>query len=197
MVAESLKKWNTPALRKYVSDHNKVIRFHIGKEIKEARVEYSKFLKVKRRELKAAQEINIKGMKKNQIIEAILKEPVLMKRIKDDLDNKRAPAGFHYMEGGVIMKGDKHGGAKKEEGGGAKERKKIQLTTFYDDEPKPKSNLKTVTKEDIKELGKGKKKTRRIKVEEDNTEEKPKPKKPLTVTRADGSVSVLKKRVSA
>ncbi len=96
------------------------------------------------------------------------------------------------MEGGVIMKGEKHPGPKKEEGG-AKERKKIKLTTFYEDEPKPKSNLKTVTKEDIKELGKGKKKTRRIKVEEDDEEEKPKG--PLTVTRADGSVSVLKKRV--
>ncbi len=68
MVAEFLKKWNTPALRKYVSDHNKVIRFHIGKEIKEARVEYSKFLKVKRRELKAAQEINIKGKKNLKLL---------------------------------------------------------------------------------------------------------------------------------
>ena len=232
MVAEFIKKWNTPALRKYVSDHNKVIRFHIGKEIKEARVAYSKFLKVKRRDLKAAQEINIKGMKKNQIIEAILKEPVLMKRIKDDIDNKRAPTGFHYMEGGVIMKGDKHGGEKKEEGGGAAEKKKIKLVTFYDDEPK-KSNLKTVTKEDIKELGKGKKKRRIVvkeskslpevpkpkgKTKDPNAPEPPKrkvkkpkilpetpkpkekkkkelPKTPLTVTRADGSVSVLKKRV--
>ena len=227
MVAESLKKWNTPALRKYVSDHNKVIRFHIGKEIKEARVAYSKFLKVKRRDLKAAQEINIKGMKKNQIIEAILKEPVLVNRIKGDIDNKRAPAGFHYMKGGVIMKGDKHGGEKKEEGGGAKERKKIQLTTFYDDEPK-KSNLKTVTKEDpkiskiekqmkrsniigkVKALGQKqviKKKALAQKIENTAKELKKKqikaqapkkkelPKTPLTVTRADGSVSVLKKRV--
>ena len=174
MVAEFIKKWNTPALRKYVLDHNKIIRFHIGKEIKEARVAYSKFLKVKRRDLKAAQEIDIKGMKKNQIIEAILKEPVLMKRIKDDIDNKRAPAGFHYMEGGVIMKGDKHGGAKKEEGGAA-EKKKIKLVTFYDDEPK-KSNLKTVTKEDIKELGKGKKKRRIVVKDSKSLPEIPKPK---------------------
>ena len=176
MVAEFIKKWNTPALRKYVSDHNKVIRFHIGKEIRESRVAYSKFLKVKRRDLKAAQEIDIKGMKKNQIIEAILKEPVLVNRIKGDIDNKRAPAGFHYMEGGVIMKGDKHGVAKKEEGGGgAKEKKKIKLVTFYDDEPK-KSNLKTVTKEDIKELGKGKKKRRIVVKESKSLPEVPKPK---------------------
>ena len=40
MVAEILKKWGTPALRKYVSDHNKIIRSYIGKEIKEARVQY-------------------------------------------------------------------------------------------------------------------------------------------------------------
>ena len=231
MVAEFIKKWNTPALRKYVSDHNKVIRFHIGKEIKEARVAYSKFLNVKRRDLKAAQEINIKGMKKNQIIEAILKEPVLVNRIKGDIDNKRAPAGFHYMEGGVIMKGDKHGEAKKEEGGAA-EKKKIKLVTFYDDEPK-KSNLKTVTKEDIKELGKGKKKRRIVVKESKSLPEVPKPKgktinpnapqppkrkvkkpkilpetpkpkekkkkelpkTPLTVTRANGSVSVLKKKI--
>jgi len=104
MVRDILMKMKTPEIRKYITAHNKTIRQYIGLEIKEARVAYSKNLKIKRREMKQAQEINAKGKKKEELIDLIMKEPAIVKKIKYDNDNKTfdpAPTG-----GGAAEKKD-------------------------------------------------------------------------------------------
>ena len=147
-------KYHPSALRKYISEHNRRIRKDIGEEIKSERVKYSKFLKVKRADLKKEQTINTKGLKKEGLVNAILKSPVIMRAIKADKGrNKPFFEGFEFKENALQP-------IKKQ----ADKKKDIAK------QPPVKSNLKTVTKEDIKELGKGKKK-RRIKVEEED--EKP------------------------
>ena len=89
MVRDILKKMKPAELRKYISAHNKVVRANISKEIKEARVAYSQTLKVRRRELKAAREVNAKGKKKPELIELIMNEPLIVKQIKKDQEGKR------------------------------------------------------------------------------------------------------------
>ncbi len=88
MVRAILEKMKPAELRKYISAHNKVVRQYIGVEIKQARAAYSEKLKVKRRELKAAQTIDAKGKKKAELIELIMKEPTLVRKIKFDDENK-------------------------------------------------------------------------------------------------------------
>ena len=88
MVRAILEKMKPAELRKYISAHNKVVRQYIGVEIKQARAAYSEKLKVKRRELKAAQQIDAKGKKKAELIELIMKEPALVRKIKFDDENK-------------------------------------------------------------------------------------------------------------
>ena len=50
-------KYHPSALRKYISEHNRRIRQDIGVEIKSERVKYSKFLKVKRADLKKKKKV--------------------------------------------------------------------------------------------------------------------------------------------
>lgn len=88
MVRDILKKMKPAQLRKYIAAHNKVVRQYIGVEIKQARAAYSENLKIKRREMKAAQTIDAKGKKKEQLIELIMREPSLVRKIKFDDDNK-------------------------------------------------------------------------------------------------------------
>ena len=90
MVRDILKKMKPAQLRKYISAHNKVIRANISKEIKEARVAYSQTLKVKRRELKSAREVNAKGKKKDELIELIMNEPLIVKQVKKDQEEQPA-----------------------------------------------------------------------------------------------------------
>jgi hypothetical protein len=108
MVRDILKKLKPAELRKYISAHNKVIRQYIGVEIKQARVAYSEKLKVKRREMKAAQEINAKGKKKDELIELIMKEPTLVRKVKFDDENKKvdppAPAPKKQVKKPVAKK---------------------------------------------------------------------------------------------
>ncbi len=88
MVRAILQKMKPAELRKYISAHNKVVRQYIGVEIKQARAAYSEKLKVRRREMKAAQQIDSKGKKKAELIELIMKEPTLVKQIKLDKESK-------------------------------------------------------------------------------------------------------------
>jgi len=88
MVRDILKKMKPAQLRKYIAMHNKVVRQYIGVEIKQARAAYSERLKVKRREMKAAQTIDAKGKKKEELIELIMKEPTLVRKVKFDDENK-------------------------------------------------------------------------------------------------------------
>tara|TARA_R110002096_G_scaffold419238_4_gene623789 strand:- start:4095 stop:5897 length:1803 start_codon:yes stop_codon:yes gene_type:complete len=90
MVRDILKKMKPSELRKYITMHNKVIRANISKEIKEARVAYSQTLKVKRRELKSAREVNAKGKKKDELIELIMNEPLIVKQVKKDQEEQPA-----------------------------------------------------------------------------------------------------------
>jgi len=90
MVRDILKKMKPAQLRKYIAAHNKVIRANISKEIKEARVAYSQTLKVKRRELKSAREVNAKGKKKDELIELIMNEPLIVKQVKKDQEEQPA-----------------------------------------------------------------------------------------------------------
>lgn len=85
MVREKLEKLDTKQLRKYITEHNKVVRKYIGEEIKQARVEYNQELKVKRREMRAARTLNPKGKKKPELIDLIMSEPLLVKRLKSEL----------------------------------------------------------------------------------------------------------------
>lgn len=85
MVREKLEKLETKQLRKYITEHNKVVRKYIGEEIKQARVEYNQQLKVKRREMRAAQTLDAKGKKKPELIDLIMSEPLLVKRLKSEL----------------------------------------------------------------------------------------------------------------
>ena len=88
MVRDILKKLKPAELRKYIAAHNKVVRQYIGVEIKQARAAYSQTLKVKRREMKTAQTIDAKGKKKEELIELIMKEPTLVRKIKFDNENQ-------------------------------------------------------------------------------------------------------------
>ena len=92
MVRAILEKMKPAELRKYISAHNKVVRKYIGVEIKQARAAYSQTLKVRRREMKAAQTIDAKGKKKEELIELIMKEPTLVRQIKVDKEQAAAPA---------------------------------------------------------------------------------------------------------
>ena len=85
----NLMKYHPGALRKYISEHNRRIRKDIGGEIKSQRVKYNQFLKVKREELKKEQTINTKGLKKEGLVNAILKSPVIMRAIKSDKERKK------------------------------------------------------------------------------------------------------------
>ena len=103
MVKQILIKWPLAALKKYIKDHNKVVRENISKEIKEARVQYNQQLKVRRREMKAAKEIDTKGKEKNDIVDSIMAEPLIVKAIKADMDAKRAPKGFRFRADKVLV----------------------------------------------------------------------------------------------
>lgn len=103
MVKQILIKWPLAALKKYIKDHNKVVRENISKEIKEARVQYNQQLKVRRREMKAAKEIQTKGKEKNDIVDSIMEEPLIVKAIKADMDAKRAPKGFRFRADKVLV----------------------------------------------------------------------------------------------
>ena len=214
MVRDILMKMKTPEIRKYITAHNKTIRQYIGLEIKEARVAYSKNLKIKRREMKQAQEINAKGKKKEELIDLIMKEPAIVKKIKYDNDNKTfdpLPTG-----GGAAEKKDIRKSKPTQKVLDIKEQIKKKADKIKEDrkgiaekskKPKPPADeIKRIP--DMKKLIKdGRKKGKPLKGLEfqlKELEEKydlsgidaaPKQKKPLTVTRADGSVSILKKKV--
>ena len=85
MVRAKLEQLDIKQLRKYINEHNKVVRKYIGEEIKQARVEYNKELKVRRREMRAARTLETKGKKKDELIEMIMNEPLLVKRLKSEL----------------------------------------------------------------------------------------------------------------
>ena len=85
MVRAKLEKLDIKQLRKYISEHNKVVRRYIGQEIKQARVEYNQELKVRRREMRAARTLSTKGKKKPELIDMIMSEPLLVKRLKSEL----------------------------------------------------------------------------------------------------------------
>tara|TARA_Y100001972_G_scaffold65072_1_gene79331 strand:+ start:134 stop:1150 length:1017 start_codon:yes stop_codon:yes gene_type:complete len=89
MVREKLEKLDTKQLRKYITEHNKVVRKYIGEEIKQARVEYNQQLKVKRREMRAAKTLDPRGKKKPELINLIMSEPLLVKRLKSELEEKK------------------------------------------------------------------------------------------------------------
>lgn len=103
MVRQILIKWPLAALKKYVRDHNKVVRVNISKEIKEARVQYNQQLKVRRREMKAAKEIETKGKGKNDVVDSIMDEPLILRAIKADMEAKRAPKGFRFRADKVLV----------------------------------------------------------------------------------------------
>jgi len=148
MVRDILKKMKPAELRKYISAHNKVIRANISKEIKEARVAYSQTLKVKRRELKAAREVNAKGKKKPELIELIMNEPLIVKQVKKDQEGKKPKVPSIKITRRINVESDDEEGEK----------------------PEPKSSLGPIPKSKVKiRVGPKKKPVPKITI----TEEKP------------------------
>ena len=148
MVRDILKKMKPAELRKYISAHNKVIRANISKEIKEARVAYSQTLKVRRRELKAAREVNAKGKKKPELIELIMNEPLIVKQIKKDQEGVKPKVPSIKITRRINVESDDEEGEK----------------------PEPKSSLGPIPKSKVKiRVGPKKKPVPKITI----TEEKP------------------------
>jgi len=198
-------------LKHYVKEHNKIVRKYIGVEIKQARAEYSKVLQVRRREMKEAQTIKLKGTK-SELVDKILKERTMVRAIKYDIDNKRPPKGFKFHDGNILKE-------KKESDKPAKVDIKITEEEETDNEVKPdiKSSLgknkeKKIKirvapkKKDIRKLPSTqtvldkkeqiKKKSEEIKAKREKEEPKPKPKpKPKAKPEKKLTDSELKKAI--